>query len=161
MSVGFGGALAATRQVSGSAPISGSLEGLPKEAGISVSVEAVALHDNVVAAAEVVSGARYSLVVPPGAYLVVASATDPRHHRVQNVSTAVEAKGATTANLKLTLRKLSSTAAPSGSQSSQGPVSGIGDIPITGPDGKLPGEAELGDYFRDAAHLPESGHPAC
>ena len=128
---------------SGSHPVSGRLLKLPRhQPGLSVAVEAVSLRDDQVVAAKIVPGARYSLSVPTGPYVVMATIYDPRRRRV---TTAFKGLGVTKAvgGVNLTARSAIVRARPAAAASA-GPSVAVGDIPITGPEGRLPGGAQAG-----------------
>ena len=138
-----------TANASGRHPVSGRLLKLPRhQPGLSVAVEAVSLRDDQVLAAKVVPGGRYSLSVPTGPYVVMATIYDPRRRRVTTAFKGVgvnKAVGGVNLTARSAIVRARPAAAASASASaSAGPSVAVGDMPITGPEGKLPGGAQAG-----------------
>src|ERR1700693_984821 len=142
-------ALAAGAQGSGRVTLSGRLLGLPEhQRGLSVVVEAVSLKNGEVAAADAVTGNRYSFNVPQGPYLVLETVLDPRRRRSRVAYEAVLVTGSRR-SVNLTVRAASARP-PQGSPSrgraaaSSGASVAIGYIPIVAPEGRLGGGAQAG-----------------
>jgi len=128
--------------------ISGRLSGVPKSRRrVVVTVEAVSLQNGSIAAVAAPAGSGYSLNVPAGPYLVAVDVVDLPHTRNATAFKAVLASGRTK-SVDLTVHAATAFARRHGDSEAHaaatGPVIGIPDIPITAPEGRLPGGADAG-----------------
>lgn len=145
----IGLALAVGAQGSGRVMLSGRLLGLPKhQRGLSVSVEAVSLKNGEVAAADAITGNRYSFNVPRGPYLVLETVLDPRRRRSRVAYRALLVAGSRR-SVDLTVHAASArpprvSSVRGRAAASAGASVAIGNIPIIAPEGRLGGGAQAG-----------------
>jgi hypothetical protein len=153
-------AVAGSAYGAGGLTVSGRVLNVPRHVrGVSVIVESVDLKDGDVASAKVLSGAAYSLRIPAGSYLMLATAVDPRQKRtevgfaalkversVRSVNLKIGGKGRNGASpaVRRVPRIVVSASAVSAAAAAASSNLKVGDIPIYGPDGRLPGGAQAG-----------------